>query len=65
MKHFKYLVTFHSFWTRPEEYIVNTIEEVKELKYEGINQQYKVTIEEGDFILKKGSWFNNNTQSYI
>lgn len=65
MKNFKYLVTFHSFWVRPEEYLVNTIEEVKELKYEGINQQYKVTVQEGDFTLKQGSWFNNNTQSFI
>lgn len=65
MKHFKYLVTFHSFWVKPEDYLVNTIEEVNELKHEGINQQYKVTVQEGDFILKQGSWFDNNTQSYI
>ena len=65
MKTFKYLVKFHSFWHKPDEFIVNTIEEVNQLKEEGINQQYKVSIEEGNFYIKNGYWFNSVINEYI
>ncbi len=49
MNQFKYQVTWFSFWVKPQIFFTNNLEDVKELKYEGINSQYKVEIEEGDF----------------
>tara|TARA_R110000744_G_scaffold362912_1_gene471071 strand:- start:51 stop:209 length:159 start_codon:yes stop_codon:yes gene_type:complete len=49
MRTFKYQVTWHSFFKSPDVFIVDTDEEVELLKREGKAQQYKVTVEEGNF----------------
>jgi hypothetical protein len=51
MKTFKYQVTWLSFFQRPEIFVTNSEDDVKTLKEEGRNQQFKVEIEEGEFTL--------------
>lgn len=51
MHTFKYQVTWFSFWVSPQVFVTNSEDDVKVLKYEGTNQQYKVEIEEGEFTL--------------
>jgi hypothetical protein len=51
MRTFKYQVTWHSVFKNPDVFIVNTNEEVELLKREGREQQYLVTVEEGNFTL--------------
>ena len=65
MKSFKYRVIYHSFFSKPEEFIVNTLEEVKELKDYAKEMQYKATIQEGEFVIKDGFWYDNNLKTYI
>jgi hypothetical protein len=48
---FKYQVTWLSFFQRPEIFVTNNEDDVKTLKEEGRNQQFKVEIEEGEFTL--------------
>jgi hypothetical protein len=49
MTTFKYQITWFSFWCKPQVFVTNDIETVKELKFEGVNSQYKVEVEEGEF----------------
>jgi len=49
MTTFKYQVTWFSFWVNPQVFVTNSLEDVKVLKEEGINNQYKVQVLEGDF----------------
>ena len=49
MTTFKYQVTWFSFWVNPQVFVTNNLEDVKVLKEEGINNQYKVQVLEGDF----------------
>ena len=49
MTTFKYQVTWFSFWVSPQVFVTNSLEDVKVLKEEGINNQYKVQVLEGDF----------------
>jgi len=49
MNTFKYQVTWFSFWVKPQVFVTNNLEDVKVLKEEGINNQYKVQVLEGDF----------------
>lgn len=51
MTTFKYQITWHSFWVKPQVFVTNSLEDVKVLKEEGVNSQYKVEIEEGEFDL--------------
>jgi hypothetical protein len=51
MHTFKYQVTWLSFWVAPQVFVTNSEDDVKTLKDEGRNQQYKVEIEEGEFTL--------------
>ncbi len=51
MRIFKHQVTWHSVFKSPDVFIVNTDEEVELLKREGREQQYLVTVEEGNFTL--------------
>lgn len=49
MKHFKYQVTWLSFFEKPQVFVTNSKDDVKILKEEGRNLQYKVEVEEGFF----------------
>ena len=51
MRIFKYQVTWHSVFKSPDIFLVDTLEEVEHLKYYGKDQQYLVTVEEGNFTL--------------
>ena len=51
MRIFKHQVTWHSVFKSTDVFIVNTDEEVELLKREGREQQYLVTVEEGNFTL--------------
>ena len=51
VKTFKYQVTWFSFWVKPQVFVTNSMDDVKTLKEEGVNQQYKVEVEEGEFTL--------------
>ena len=60
MRIFKHQVTWHSVFKSPDVFIVNTDEEVELLKREGREQQYLVTVEEGNFTLNaKGGFVIN------
>ena len=64
MKVFKYHVTLHSFFQKPESFIVDD-DDLKDLKQYAMDNQYKATIEEGEYILKDNHWFNKLTNNYI
>ena len=64
MQVFKYHVTLHSFFQKPESFIVNE-KDLKDLKEYAKENQYKAIIEEGEYILKNSHWFNKMTNDYI
>lgn len=44
----QYKITAYSNWTRPQEFLADTLEEAKEIKRELRDEQYLVEIEEKD-----------------
>ena len=51
MRTFKYKVIWNSIWSKPDIFLVDTLEEVNHLKYYGREEQYLVEVEEGNFSL--------------
>jgi hypothetical protein len=51
MRTFKYKVIWNSIWSKPDIFLVDTLEEVNHLKYYGREAQYLVEVEEGNFSL--------------
>ena len=65
MQPFKYKVTLHSFWQKPEDYIINDDDDLQDLKDYASQNQYKITIQEGEYFIKNGYWYDNNLKTYI
>ena len=40
-----YKITYHSYWTRPQTFYTDSINELDEIVWEGKNSQYKVEVE--------------------
>jgi len=40
-----YKITYHSYWTRPQTFYTDSINELDEIVWEGRNSQYKVEVE--------------------
>ena len=58
-KLFKYQVTWFSNWTKPQVFVTDDLDDVKTLKEEGVNQQYRVQVLEGGFdIYTDRNWIN-------
>lgn len=49
MRHFKYQITWSSFFEKPQVFVTDSEEDVKVLREEGRNLQYQVQVEEGFF----------------
>ena len=65
MKTFKYKITLHSFFQKPEDYIINNLDDLRDLKDYASQNQYKITIQEGEYFIKNGYWYDNNLKTYI
>jgi hypothetical protein len=65
MRTFKYKITLHSFFQKPEDYIINNLDDLQDLKDYASQNQYKITIQEGEYCIKNGYWYDNHLKTYI
>ena len=68
MRILKYKVTLHSSFQKPEEYMVmgfTNENDLQDLKEYASQHQYKITIQEGQYCLKDGYWYDNLLKTYI